>query len=192
MTSDPRTSELIDSEPPRLSYRTSKGEGEIKDRGEGVQEKIRTYAGVIGQVFTVLTWAILVVILVVWAVVGAVFWIPLMIRAMITFSYSLMESMFEGHKPARAARVLRDAVSFYRRGFVVAFEAIKGGQIDERAEGPVTEYRLLREFLWALVVWYFIALLFGWIQASPLDLVDWFRSIPWGEYFGDLVDRFRG
>ena len=115
-----------------------------------------------------------------------------MIRAMLRFSISLIEAMFEGHKPARAAKILRDAVSFYRRGFVVAVEVVTREQIDHRDEGPVTEHRLLLEFLWALVVWYFIFLLLGWIQASPLDLWDWLISIPWGDHFGDLVQRFRG
>jgi hypothetical protein len=47
------------------------------------------------------------------------------------------------------------------------------------------------EVLWAILVWYFIFLALGWIQASPVDLWDWFFSIPWREHFGDLVQRFR-
>ena len=149
------------------------------------------YAEVMNKAFSVLTWVILSVVLLVWAVVGAVFWIPLLLRAMLRFSISLIEAMFEGHKPTKAAKILRDAVSFYRRGFVVAVEVVTREQIDHREEGPVTENRLALEFLWALLVWYFIFLLFGWIQASPLDLIDWFFSIPWADHIRDLIDRFK-
>jgi hypothetical protein len=125
-----------------------------------------------------------------WAVVGAIFWIPLLIRAMLRFTINLIEAMFEGHKPARAAAVLRDAVSFYRRGFVIAVEVVTRTEIDLSEEGPVRENRLLWEIVWALLVWYFIALGFGWIAASPLDLLDWFLGIPWADHLRALVDQF--
>ena len=129
---------------------------------------------------------VLGVALLIWAVVGAIFWIPLLIRALFRFSISLAEAMFEGHKPARAARTLLDAVNFYRRGFIVAIELVTREQIYEDEEGPVKENRLLTEFLWALVVWYFIFLLLGLIQTSPFDLLDWFLSVPWAEHMRDL------
>ena len=187
MTAHPDT-----SDPPRISYRRIQEEGSRGEEPGRTGDKARPYVDAIQWGFTALTWLVLFFVLLVWAVVGAVFWIPLILRATLRFSLSLLETVFEGHKPAKAAKALRDAVSFYRRGFVVAVEVITGEKIDERDDGPVTEKRLFKEILWAVLVWYFIALFFGWIQASPLDLVDWFRAIPWGEYFGDLVDRFRG
>ena len=164
------------SEPPRMYYKTvaqaeEEPEEEVKEPGK--------HAEVLNGIFMVLTWVILFVVLALWAVLGAIFWIPLLFRAMLRFSISLIEAIFEGHKPATAAKILRDAVSFYRRGFVVAVEVVTREPVDRREEGTVTENRLLLEFLWALLVWYFIFLLFGRIQASPVDLVDWFFSIPW-------------
>jgi hypothetical protein len=181
----------MSSDPPTLLYRGG-GEGKESDPTgqEERKEAPRPYVEVARQVLSVLTWIVLFVVLLIWAVVGAVFWIPLILRALIRFSISLIEAMFEGHKPATAARILRDAVSFYRRGFVVAIEAVTGTEISDKDEGPVTQNRLLMEFLWALLVWYFIALLFGWIQASPLDLLDWFLSVPWADHIRDLIDRF--
>jgi hypothetical protein len=171
------------SQPPVVSYRSAEGPGEdgVGAIADHPAEKI----------LTVLTWAMLFVVLAVWTVAGAIFWIPLMFRAMIVFCISLIETAFEDKKPASAAKALRNAVGFYRRGFVVAIEVVmrtevRGDQIEATAEN-----RLLIEVLWAILVWYFIFLLFGWIQASPLDLVDWFISIPWAEHFGDLIQRFR-
>jgi len=187
MTSFPET-----PDPPRISYRRIREEEsqgpEEEKRGDGT----KPYAEVVNLVFTILIWVILAVVLVGWAVVGAIFWIPLMVRAMLRFSFSLVEATFEGRKPAAAAKGLRDAVNFYRRGFVVAVEVVTGEEIEDPKEGRTEDKRLLREFLWALLVWYFIALLFGWVQASPRDLVDWFLSIPWADYFNDLVDRLTG
>jgi len=180
----------MSSEPPEFTYSppgAAKGAG-----GDRTGKAQSPYIKTVNKVFTVLTWVVLFVVLTVWAVVGAVFWIPLLLRAMLRFSISLIEAMFEGHKPSRAARILRDAVSFYRRGFVVAVEVVTREPARDDEEGPVTEHRLLLEILWALLVWYFIFLIFGWIQASPLDLWDWLVSIPWGDYFGDLGRRLRG
>ena len=176
------------SEPPFRSYRDVDQDERVDEEDTGTHP----YGEVVNQIFSVLTWVVLFVVLLIWAVVGAVFWIPLLLRAMLRFCVSLIESMFEGHKPSSAARILRGAVNFYRRGFVVAVEVITREEISDKAEGPVAEGRLLREILWALVVWYFIFLLFGWIQFSPLDLMDWFFSIPWAEHIRDLVDRVTG
>jgi hypothetical protein len=172
-----------------LSY-TALGrlEEEEPDSGSDDEENVNPYLKTANTVFKVLTWAILFVVLVVWAVVGAVFWIPLLVRAMLRFCVNLIEAMFEGQKPVRAARTLKEAVSFYRRGFVVAIEVVTKEEIADAAEGPVTENRLLFEVFWALLVWYFIALLMGWIEASPLDLLDWFLAIPWTDHIRGLMD----
>lgn len=170
------------AQPPVISYRTP-AVPEEKSQPVAIR---RTE-----KVLTFITWAILSFVLVLWAVVGALFWIPLLIRAMLRFSISLIEASFEGQRPVEAARVLKNAVGFYRRGFVVAIETVTGKDVDERESRPTAENRLLLEVLWALLVWYFIGLLLGWIQASPVDLWDWLVSIPWGEHFADLVQRFR-
>ncbi len=176
--------DTMTSQPPMISYnqRAEPGEVRVKPVERRPAEKV----------LKALTWAILSVVLAIWAVIGAVFWIPLMIRAMLRFSINLIEAAFEGRRPAAAAKVLRDAVSFYRRGFLVAIEAVMGDSMDRGEVEATTENRLLLEVLWAILVWYFLFLFLGWIQASPADLWDWFSSIPWGDHLGDLVQRFRG
>jgi hypothetical protein len=181
----------MSEDPPFLSFRYGQKqdeEGEVGDEGKARPPALE----VMNYVFLVLTWVILVVVLVVWALVGAIFWIPLLIRAMLRFCLSLIEAMFEGHKPTTAARILRDAVSFYKRGFTVAIEVVTGEEIEDSKEGRVKENRLLLEVLWALLVWYFIFLLFGWVQASPLDLLDWFLAIPWADHLRDLWNSLTG
>lgn len=154
--------------------------------GEEVREPqpIKQTKAALNMVFKVVTGIILLLILLVWLVVGVVFWIPWVLRASFLFLLSLMESTFQGTRPTEAAKVLRDAVSFYKRGFEVAIEMVGREELDDeeeeedavRPEGG----RLLKEILWAAVVWYFLLLWAGIIQYSPLDLWESFRSIPWG------------
>jgi len=144
------------------------------------------------RLFSVITWAILFVLLAVWAIVGAFFWIPLLLRAMLRFSLGLVQSVFVGQRPDGSARILRDSVSFYRRGFVVAVETVTREKIDgESKEDPQTGNRLLLELIWAVPVWYLILFAMGWIQASPLDLWNWFAEIRWSEMLGSLIDWVR-
>jgi hypothetical protein len=146
----------------------------------------------VNKAFAGVTWAILAIVLVVWAVVGAVFWIPLMLRTVLQFSLSHLKSVFVGKRPEGAARALQSAVSFYRRGFVVAFEVIMREEIDGNAKHPETGNLLLLELLWAVPVWYLILFGVGVIQASPVDLWNGFGSIQWGQLLGSLFDWFRG
>ena len=113
---DPPKDPLV-ADPPFLSYsalgpRQPGDPVEVEEEeNEGVGAKAARYVRNVEKIFAFVTGLILGTVLLIWAVVGAVFWIPLMIRALIRFSISLIEAMFEGHKPARAAKVLRDAVA---------------------------------------------------------------------------------
>ncbi len=144
------------------------------------------------RIFESITWAILITLLAMWAVVGAIFWIPLMLRAMLRFSLGLLQSVFVGQQPEGSAKGLRDAVSFYRRGFVVAVEVVTRKELDRKAKDPETGNLVLLELLWAIPVWYLILLALGWIQTSPVDLWNGFVSIQWSALLGNLIDWIRG
>lgn len=146
----------------------------------------------VNRLFAAFTWVVLLVVLAGWTVVGAIFWIPLLFRAMLRFSVSLVQSVFVGRRPDGAARVLRDAVSFYRRGFVVAIESVTNEEIEGEAHDPQTGNRILLEVLWAIPVWYLILFATGWVQASPADLWSWLASVPWAEMWGAMIDGVRG
>ena len=178
------------SNPPTMSYRSL---GEPVELSEQEQEKHPTSSAVAkttNRIFQVLTWAILAVVLLVWAVVGAIFWIPLLLRAMLRFCISLIEAMFVGQRPTQAAKILRDSVHFYRRGFVVAVEVVTREDVPDERKQPAVESRLLFEVFWAALVWYLVFLWMGWIQTSPLDVWQWFVSIPWREAFAGILELF--
>lgn len=145
----------------------------------------------VNRTFAAITWAVLFLVLAVWAVVGALFWIPLLFRAMILFSLRLVQSVFVAQRPEGAARILRDAVSFYKRGFIVAVEVVTREELEPDARDPDTGNLLLSEILWAFLVWYLILLGLGWIRYSPLDLWTDFLAIPWAEIWNTIFGWVR-
>jgi hypothetical protein len=176
----------MSDEPPFLSYRKNR-EGFDPVGPSGVRREPPPS----NRVVRVLTRAILLVVLGFWLVIGAAFWVPLMIRSMVVFSVSLIESMFEGKRPEAAAGILRDAVSFYRRGFVVATEVIlRDDPPNEESEGP-TEHRIFREVLWGAFIWYVILLAVGLVETSPIDAWNWWADLPWGEWVQGLLRPFQ-
>jgi hypothetical protein len=178
----------MSAQPPIVRYRTPNG---LEDEELG-SEEVPSSSTLADQILRGLTWVILFVVLGVWLVVGAIFWIPLILRSMVLFSVSLIEATLEGNKPAKSARILRESVTFYRRGFVVATDVILRDQVmEESAERPFAG-RLFREVLWAVVLWYLILLFFGIIETSPIDAWNWCVSFPWGEAIGTLLAPFRG
>jgi hypothetical protein len=177
---------IMTGEPPVMTYRRT-DEAAEDGPAEGKQET--PFSKVANYILVGLTWAILGIVLAVWALVGMVFWIPLLLRAMLRFSLSLLEAVFEGQRPTDSARILRDAVSFYRRGFVVAVEAVTKEDLEEQRGQPMDGNRLVLEVVWAVVVWYLIFLWWGWVQTSPVDVWNWFVGLPWRETAANLLER---
>ncbi len=177
---------VMTGEPPVISYRRTEEPG---DEPPAEMKPETPFSKAATHILTGLTWAILGIVLSVWALIGMVFWIPLLLRAMLRFSLSLLEAVFEGQRPTDSARILRDAVSFYRRGFVVAVEAVTKEEIEDEYRESTEGNRLVMEVFWAVLVWYFIFLWWGWVQASPFDIWNWFVGLPWGEAFGNLLQR---
>ncbi|MEJ2542111.1 MAG: hypothetical protein P8188_19460 [Gemmatimonadota bacterium] len=141
-----------------------------------------------------LTWGILSICLALWAVVGFVFWVPLLLRSMLQFSFALSQSMLQGTRPVEAGRILRDTVGFYRRGFTVAINAVFGPP-PKKKESQVTRLTLkdlLFEIVWAGLVWYGILFLFGVIETSPVDIWNAFIGLPWAEWWRGLEETVSG
>lgn len=172
--------------PPTLSYRTPVI---VEEEAESGPPPPIT---ALNRVFSIITLAVLGIVLALWLVVGAIFWIPLLLRAVIRFSVSLLHSVLLGRQPTAAARVLRDSVSFYKRGFVAAVEAATKEVVDEETDGPGMGKRLLAELLWAVPVWYLILFGAGWLDVSPVDIWNWFTSIQWSQVGGTVTGWFRG
>lgn len=146
------------------------------------------------KVMNGLTWAILLICLAFWAVIGAVFWIPLILRTMVRFSAAMAPAMLADKKPIRAAQMLRGAVSFYRRGFEVAIDVVTKEPKRDRSEagedGGLSGMQFLNELAWAALIWYAILLFFGFIDVTPIDMWYWVAGIQWTEVLVRPVAEF--
>jgi hypothetical protein len=142
-----------------------------------------------------LTWGILSVCLALWAVIGFIFWVPLLFRSMIHFSLALSQSMLQGTKPVEAGRVLRETVDFYRRGFTVAIAAVfRRPSVAEKAQKakPLSARRWMFEITWTVLFWYLVLLGVGVIETSPVDLWNAVTALPWSEWWQATTDTVSG
>ena len=73
----------------------------------------------------------------------------------------------------------------YRRGFQVAIEVVtRSGEEEEHEhrgeEGSaIKRFNTLNEIAWVVVIWYFILLIFGGIQTTPVDMWWWLVGVDW-------------
>jgi hypothetical protein len=182
MTDEAPTQRYRTMEPTEVAEGVSFAEQEEAPSGRPLDRAVRY-----------LTWGILGACLAVWAVIGFLLWVPLMLRSMVRFSVSLAESMLQGAKPAEAGRILRETVEFYRRGFTVAIDAVFGPPPKKQeAESRLTLRRILLEILWAVVIWYVILYAVGFVELSPLDVWNAIVAYPWGETIQSTVDWVTG
>jgi hypothetical protein len=146
--------------------------------------------GLAARILNGLTLGILAICLGIWAIVGAVFWIPLLIRTMVLFSVALIQATLDGKQPAAAAQTLREAVTFYRRGFIVTRSAVMGEPSSQPpAAAAIDVGRLMRELVWAAVIWWLVLAILGFAW-SPTEIWTWLVSGPIGTTFGRLGDAF--
>jgi hypothetical protein len=149
---------------------------------------------IFAQVSRSLIWAGLGISLLMWAVVGFLLWIPLLVRAIFSFSVSLVHATLTTETADRAGMVVKDAINFYRRGFIVAFDAVHGTAKPDLDDLPperaVSSGSAINELTWAAISWYFLLLFLGIIETSPLDVFRAVASQPWGEMLNASADSF--
>ena len=166
----------------------------LTDEGAQTQDSAFPGNGPLDKGVRYLTWGILSVCLALWAVVGFVFWVPLLLRSMLQFSLALSQSMLQGTRPDEAGRILRETVGFYRRGFTVAVNAVFGPPPAKKqaVKTRLSAKEVVFEFAWAALVWYGILLAFGFIQTTPVDIWNATMALPWGEWWQGLEDTVSG
>jgi hypothetical protein len=159
-----------------------------KDQPSETTEAAAEHVSKLNEAFT---WIVLSGCLAAWAVVGLFLWVPRLLRAMATFSVGLVQSTLTESTAEAAGRTLRSAANFYRRGFVVAVESIRPTtereekSLEDSAKAGRTEPALLvRETVWAIVIWYVLLWLLGPLRGTPLDVA----LVPWSGLWSAWVN----
>ena len=174
--------------------------GELITRnGPGRRAPRRPPSGRVSGSTPVLLRAVAGVQAVVWSVVGAFFWPPILVGAVVLFSVAHLRAMLGGGTPGEAARRLRRAISFYRRGFSNALDVVRthngspARPMGTAPRAPSSEAspagRLLWQTGWAVIVWYPVLLGSGVVEWSPLQAWNWMLGWPYQELSADLGGR---
>jgi hypothetical protein len=170
---------------PILRYSRAAVEEQSAEAAEKATERV-------SKLNEAVTWVVLGVCLLAWAVVGLFLWVPRLLRAMVVFSVRLVQSTLTESTAEAAGRSLRSAANFYRRGFVVAVESIRAhAETDDNGDAGASDEAagvepglLLRETAWAIAVWYVILWSIGPLRGTPLDLA----LVPWSDLWSGWVN----
>jgi len=112
---------------------------------------------------------IILIVLVIWAVVGFIMWIPMLFRGIAVYSSSLTYAATVNAPPSYMKRrdvELQRVTKFYMQGFSRIFQMYKDKdtQYDETNDPHRNESmkigRFLIEILWTLIFWFGILFLF--------------------------------
>ncbi len=102
----------------------------------------------------VVTFLIFLVALVVWAIIGFIFWIPMLTRATTVFAGMILYATLTGQKADALREYLRLASGFYPDGFRITKDALY--PTDTGATPSEIEFypgRFILEFFWTIVFW---------------------------------------
>lgn len=136
----------------------------------------------------VMTFIIFIVSMVAWALIGLVFWIPILTRATTVFSGMILYATLTGQKADALRDYLRLASGFYANGFRITTEALyppKGSASPSEIEFHLG--RFIVELLWTSAFWFVVF----WI--SKPDLITPLTARIWStaEWFQQLVTSFQ-
>lgn len=119
-----------------------------------------------GFVAACLIWVIRVVALLislaVWAVVGFLYWIPMLVFAIVRFSALVVYTPLARTDPSSLGSQLDRAVGFYVQGFSNLFVAWSGKRPGYEGDDPEIQWKVvILSTLGALVFWVVAAVVYG-------------------------------
>lgn len=138
--------------------------------------------------------ATMVFTLVVWTIVGFVFWIPLLGRATTAFTMHTLYSNLKQRNARVPSLGLEHAMLFYISGFRNIVDAILR-ETDEEPSGilELRFWRLLMETAWTLVFWWATLAAFAYvgsfseeITSTILSPLDWVQAVFTKDFWLDL------
>jgi hypothetical protein len=109
----------------------------------------------------VIAYCIYIVALVIWTIVGFLFWIPFLARSIAAFSGMILYSALTGVDSKALGRQVEQAIEFYPVGFRRIGEALFGATGTTDAQPPVVKFdRFVLDIVWTLLFW---GLLLAWL-----------------------------
>ena len=107
-----------------------------------------------------------------WAVIGLFFWIPLLLRITSVFSAKVMYAAITGSSDMSAQKIyLESAATMYPTGFRIIIEALYGTQAPSGLLPRFTFLEFLIQTFFSIVVWLISIHLAGIQSAAPLVIL---------------------
>lgn len=98
--------------------------------------------------------AVLLVALVIWGVMGFIFWIPFLIRQIAVFSVLILHATLTNQDPSAAGVGLDLAVTFYANGFRKIISAMyREGHSNSGGGMEFRPGRFIGEMVWTAMFW---------------------------------------
>lgn len=104
----------------------------------------------------VITQLIRVIVLTLWLVIGFLLWVPLLVRMISSLAFNAMVSTYTKADVGEVQLALREAVSFYGRGFSTINRAVSEDAttyLASRPMGATAWKKLIQEIFWATLFW---------------------------------------
>lgn len=118
--------------------------------------------------------------LAIWAIVGFIFWIPVLVRSTASFSAAILYATLTGTAANHIGAQMNAAISFYFRGFNLIRDAMFAPRQVADELPPFRLLQFISEALWAALFW---GIIVGWL----LDIPIWHRLFsPFFELFHEL------
>jgi hypothetical protein len=111
---------------------------------------------------------IVIFVIVVWAVVGLIFWIHLLFRITMVYSAMVVHGVLTNQSPAAFKAPLEEASSFYPKGFRIALSVLREENITSKKVITIKAGKVIAESLWALTFWFMSLFLTGVIRISSI------------------------
>jgi hypothetical protein len=151
--------------------------------------------GVIAALIGLVRLVTLLIALLIWSVIGFVFWIPMMVYAIVRFSALVVYATIVDADPKTIGAHLERSVRFYLQGFRNIIRAIKGRQrwpSTGEEQFQVKPMVLIGHIMWTLLFWVGSWFLGVWIWSTFVSAPS--TSAPYGKptsTFGVPTSPFR-
>lgn len=167
---------------------------EPEDQGEAEADEPASAGGerLVHGAETGLRWAVQSVALLLWAPVGLLFWLPLLLRRTVAFVLAVLRAGLTGSEVEMPRRRWEESVHFYRVGFLRIVHAFGDEERFPDRPGP-EDGSLAFELLWSAAVWTALLWLTGLWPDAPAAIGEavagWLEAAT--ELLRDAVGQLR-
>jgi hypothetical protein len=105
-------------------------------------------------------WLIFVTVAIVWAVIGFVLWIPLLVRVTTVFSAMVVHATITGQRPDALRGYLESASRFYPEGFRIALDVVHKPANNKPQSLHIRFWPVFAECIWTAAFWIFLISIF--------------------------------